>query len=153
MFLNNLRASLVLINAKKGWSEVARKKSALVRAAKKKIKTPLKRVVPGSPDYKKLKAVEKEVVLNHELKRLDKLGSVYRSVKTKGFKNLLDPKIEANKSIGRFEGMARAYRKRAAGLKGKQRRIYLHMAINCIKQAHVLHDATKGRWPSSKGKK
>ena len=146
-----LPQALLILNAKKGWSTEARVKSALVRKAKKKVA--LKNIKPSSADYKKLTAAKKEMVLNNALKEMDKKGSVYRSVKTKGFKNLLDPKIEANKSIGRFEGMARAYRGRATKLSGKKRRIYLHMALSCLTQAHELHSATKGRWPSSKGKR
>ena len=145
------QALLILNAAKKGWSTSARVKSALVRKAKKKVA--LKNIKPSSADYKKLTAIQKEKVLKSALKEMDKAGSVYRSVKTKGYKNLLDPKIEANKSIGRFEGMARAYRGRAAKLSGKKRRIYLHMALSCLNQAHELHNATKGRWPSSKGKR
>ena len=147
--MSSLLKALFVINVKKGWSLEARVKSALVRKAKKKVV--LKNIQPNSAAYKKLTAANKETVLNNALKEMDKKGSVYRSVKTKGFKNLLNPKIEANKSIGRFEGMARAYRTRAAKLKGKKRRIYLHMALNCLQQAQELHNATKGRWPSSKG--
>lgn len=140
--------ALPTLNAvKKGWSAAARLKSALVRKAKKK-PTPLKKVSPNSPEYKKLKEGDKEKVLNNALKQFDKQGSAYRSVKTKGYKNLLDVRVEANKSIGRFEGMARAYRKRAEGLKGKKRRIYLHMALNCLQQASQLSsDVMKRKRP------